>query len=149
MSGGHRLALGALVAGLLAIAAAYVGALLPGATPAWAPWGMAIGTSVVHIALMLLGLARAGRPLGGLWAVLGFTLVVCLGAFGAALWRPAESAGAPLVAGLPLRAAVVLYGIGLLPLFVLPLAYALTFDRVTLPAAELEAVRRAARDGAP
>jgi hypothetical protein len=48
------------------------------------------------------------------------------------------------VLGLPRRAAIVLYGIGLLPLFVLPVAYALTFDEMTLSEEDLERVRRAA-----
>jgi peptidoglycan/LPS O-acetylase OafA/YrhL len=150
MSASHRVALGALVAGLLGIAAAYGGALVPGVTPSWAPWSMAVGTSVVLVALMLLGLARRGRQLGAVWAVLAFTLAVCLGAFGAALVLPPEGPAAPLLWGLPRRAAFVLYGIGALPLFVLPIAYALTFDRLTLSEADLEAVRRAARPpGAP
>jgi len=45
------------------------------------------------------------------------------------LWLPAaERAGMPLLLGLPPRAAIVLYGIGVLPLLVLPLVFALTFD---------------------
>jgi hypothetical protein len=50
-------------------------------------------------------------------------------AFGLALLLPADEApGAALWLGLPRRAALVLYGAGLLPALVLPLAYALTFD---------------------
>jgi hypothetical protein len=43
--------------------------------------------------------------------------------------------------GLPARAAVVIYGIGLLPIVVLPVAYALTFDTQTLSADDVERVR--------
>jgi len=43
----------------------------------------------------------------------------------------------------------VLIGIGLLPLLVLPLAYALTFDEMTLSEADLARVRDAARALAP
>ena len=39
----------------------------------------------------------------------------------------------------------MLLGIGLLPLLVLPIAYALTFDDMTLSEADLERVREAAR----
>nr|MCU0636746.1 hypothetical protein [Gemmatimonadaceae bacterium] len=92
-----------------------------------------------------LGVARHGRRLGGLWWVLGFTLVVCVAAFGAALALPA-SVEDTLFGGLPLRAAIVVYGIGLLPLVVLPVAYALTFDRITLSDDDLAGVR-ALRDG--
>ena len=52
-------------------------------------------------------------------------------------------AGAPLYLGLPLRAAIVIYGIGLFPIVVLPIAYALTFGEQTLNAADLERVRQA------
>jgi len=62
------------------------------------------------------------------------------------LVMPAETESSPLWFGLPARAAVVLYGIGVLPLFVLPIAYALTFDSLTLSEADLERVRAAKRD---
>jgi len=42
---------------------------------------------------------------------------------------------------LPARAAVVIYGIGLLPIVVLPVAYALTFETQTLSAEDVERVR--------
>ena len=61
-----------------------------------------------------------------------------------ALREPPPVAGAPLWLGLPKGAALVLYGVGLLPLLVLPLAYALTFEGQTLSEADLERVRRAA-----
>ena len=54
----------------------------------------------------------------------------------------------PLWLGLPPRAAVVLYVIGFLPVLVLPLAYALTFDALTLSEADL-ARARAARTAPP
>jgi hypothetical protein len=37
----------------------------------------------------------------------------------------------------------VLYGVGLLPVLVLPLAYAFTFREMTLDAADLERIRAA------
>ncbi len=54
---------------------------------------------------------------------------------------PAEGAGARLLLGLPLRAALVLYGVGLLPIVVLPFAYAVTFDDMTLSEEDLARVR--------
>jgi hypothetical protein len=53
--------------------------------------------------------------------------------------------GEPLLLGLPRRAAVVVYGVGLLPVFVLPIVYALTFDAQTLRAEDLERVRALGR----
>jgi hypothetical protein len=67
--------------------------------------------------------------------------------FGAALALPAtEGPLSRLWLGLPARAAMVIYGIGLLPIFVLPIAYALTFETQTLNADDLERVRKLARE---
>lgn len=66
-------------------------------------------------------------------------------AFALALGLPEGTGGGalgePLLLGLPRRAAVVVYGVGLLPVFVLPVVYALTFDAQTLRAEDLERVR--------
>ena len=42
---------------------------------------------------------------------------------------------------MPARAAIVIYGVGLLPIIVLPVAYALTFETQTLSAGDVERVR--------
>ncbi|HEV2147492.1 MAG TPA: hypothetical protein VGR37_08815 [Longimicrobiaceae bacterium] len=141
-----RLALAAFFVSTLLIAAAYASAFFPGGAPAWAPWAMALGTASVMVAAMTLGAARHGG-IGPLWAPFAFTFVVIAGGFGAVLaLPPADPADPALWLGLPPRAAIVMYGIGLLPLFVVPVAYALTFDARTLSADDLERVRRAARD---
>jgi hypothetical protein len=138
-----RLALAVLVAAALAIAAAYATAFLPGGAPAWAPWPMALGIPAALVAVMVLGAARDGR-VGRLAIPFAFSAVVLAGGFALALALPAsEAAGAPLYLGLPLRAAVVLYGIGLFPIVVLPIAYALTFSEQTLNAEDIERVRLA------
>jgi hypothetical protein len=67
--------------------------------------------------------------------------VIPLIGFGAALLLPAETATGPLWLGLPRRAAMVLLGIGLLPLFVLPFAYARDSGDVQLDADALSALR--------
>jgi hypothetical protein len=103
---------------------------------------MVIGLATIVVSLMALGVARREGGLGPLRLPIAFTFVVIVGGFSAALALPGdEGAGAALVFGLPVRAAIVLYGIGLLPMLVLPLAYALTFDRMTLSEADLERVR--------
>jgi hypothetical protein len=67
--------------------------------------------------------------------------------FGAALALPAtEGPLSRLWLGLPARAAIVIYGVGLLPIFVLPIAYALTFETQTLSAEDVERVRKLARE---
>ncbi|HEX8691351.1 MAG TPA: hypothetical protein VF746_02825 [Longimicrobium sp.] len=145
----RRSALLALLAGTLAIAAAYGSAFLPGDPPEWSPWAMGIGTAVVMVASMALGAARRGGGIGRLKLPFAFTFLVLAGGFCAVLALPPEAPGAPLFLGLPLRAAIVLLGIGLLPLLVLPVAYALTFDEMTLSEEDLERVRRAARELRP
>jgi hypothetical protein len=74
-----------------------------------------------------------------------FVVVLLAAGFCAALALPAtESPISRLWLGLPARAAVVIYGIGLLPIVILPVAYALTFESQTLTAEDLETVRELA-----
>lgn len=129
-------ALTGIVLSLLAIAAAYASAFGAAGASGWAPWAMALGTSALLVSLMALGASRHGR-LGALWLPLAATFAVLAAGFGLALWLPAEAADADLWLGLPRRAAIVLYGVGILPLLIVPVAYALTFDRLTLTAADL------------
>jgi hypothetical protein len=138
-----RLALAAMLAAALAILAAYASAFLPGGAPAWAPWLMAMGIPTILVAVMVLGAARDGR-IGRLALPFAFSFVVLAAGFGLAVGLPAsEAASSPLYLGLPLRAAIVIYGIGLFPIVVLPIAYALTFGEQTLNAADIERVRLA------
>lgn len=141
----RRTSLAALLAGTLAIAAAYGSAFLAGPPPAWAAWALGIGTATVMVASMALGAARQGRGIGRLKWPFAFVFVVLAGGFCAVMALPGETPASPLFLGLPLRAAIVLIGIGLLPLLVLPVAYALTFDDMTLGEDDLEHVRAAAR----
>jgi hypothetical protein len=141
-----RGALIGLLGAVLAIAVAYGSAFVPGGAPVWAAWVMAVATPAALVAMMVLGATRTGEPLGSLAWPFAFSGVVLAGGFLLALGLPAdEASGVPLYGGLPLRAAIVLYGIGLLPIVMLPIAYALTFERQTLRAGDLERVREAAR----
>ena len=140
-----RYSLLALLAGTLMIAAAYVASLFAVDQAGWPAWSMGIGTAVVMVSAMALGAARKSG-VGRLKFPFLFTFLVLAGGFCAVLALPAEPVGAPLILGLPLRAAIVLLGIGILPLLVLPVAYALTFDEMTLSDDDLERVRRAARE---
>lgn len=128
---------------LLGIGAAYASAFLPGGAPEWAAWVMAIGTAALLVAIMALGAVRHGR-LGRLWLPFAFVFVVLAGGFCLILaLPPVDPLDPALWLGLPPRAAVVLYGIGLLPMLVVPIAYALTFDEMTLTEHDLERVRSA------
>jgi len=143
-----RLPLVLLVVSCVLIAGAYAVAFLPGGTPPSAAWGLAIGSALALSSIMALGATRGGRvrPVALVACVLTFFVVA--GAFVAALLLPArEGANAALLLGLPVRTAIVLYGVGLVPLVFLPLAYAASFDRDTLSDADIQRVRDAARDG--
>jgi hypothetical protein len=139
----------AVVFGTLAAAVAYAAAFLPGGAPRWAAWAMAIGIAASCVGLMALGAARPGRRLGVLMVPLSFAFVVLVVGFGLALALPdGEGVASPLWAGLPVRAAIILYGIGILPMLVLPLSYALTFRQMTLTAEDVERIRAAGAKGA-
>jgi hypothetical protein len=92
---------------------------------------------------MIVGAVREGRSSRRLWlpfALVGFFLTI---GFFLALGLPAsESVSSRLFLGLPLRAAIVVYGVGLLPIVILPIVYAITFETQTLSASDLELVRR-------
>ena len=141
------MALVALVAGILAIALGYAAAFLRGGTPSWAPWLLALGIPVALGAIMILGAARGRMGIGPLKYPFAFVVATLAIGFGAALALPAtEGPLSELWLGLPARAAIVIYGIGLLPIIVLPVAYALTFETQTLNAEDVERVRALARE---
>jgi hypothetical protein len=116
--------------GTIAIAIAYGATILSGSTPDWAPWCVAFGASATSVGLFVLGAASRG-PISvavGWMLVTLFVVLVC--SFGVALALPAnEGAGGQLILGLPMRLAIVFYGVGFVPLLGLPVAFALTFER--------------------
>ena len=122
-----------MVMGTCAIALGYGAAFIPGDPPAWTPWLLALGIPASIGGVLVLGAARGRAGVGRLWIPIAFVVVTLAAGFSLALALPAsESAGSALWLGLPLRAAIVIYGIGLMPAIVLPIAYALTFDEQTL-----------------
>lgn len=147
-----RLILQLLILSLLTVAAGYGGAFAPGGTPSWAPWCLAIGTNGALMSLMALGATRRGALAPALrWTFVGM-FVLCAGAFAVALGLPAqEGPGGALLLGLPMRTAILVYSVGVLPIVILPFAYALTFETSTLSEDDLARVREAhaamVRDG--
>ncbi len=137
------LALRALIAGVVGIALAYASAFFPPALSRFGPWLMAIVMPMTMFAMMILGAVRAGRGIGPVAVPFALVFLLVSGGFVLALALPAESVSTPLWFGLPRRAAVILFGVGLLPLFVLPVVYALTFDLLTLTDDDLARVRAA------
>lgn len=143
----RRAARVALLISLAAIALAYGAAFLPAGAPAWAPWLLALGIPVALGAIMILGAARGRSGVGPLRVPFAFVVVTLAAGFCGALILPAtENPGSPLWLGLPARAALIIYGIGLLPTLILPIAYALTFESQTLTADDIERVRSLARE---
>jgi len=141
------LALVALFIGISAIATRYLAAFSATGVPVWAAWLLALGIPVALGAIMILGAARGRRGIGPLKIPFAFVVVVLVIGFGAALALPAtEGPLSTLWLGLPARAAIVIYGVGLLPIVVLPIAYALTFESQTLSAEDVERVRVLARE---
>jgi hypothetical protein len=132
-----------LVASCILVALSYA-AVFAGARNGWAPWALAVGANGVIMSLMAIGAVRRDTlPRSLVWTFIGL-FVFCAGCFVVALGLPAaEGANGPLLLGLPLRTAIVLYGIGVVPIFVLPLAYALTFESSTLSEGDLDRVRAA------
>ena len=129
-----------------AIGVGYAAAFMRGGTPPWAPWLLAFGIPGSLGGIMVLGAARERGGVGALALPFAFVIVTLTVGFCLALGLPAnEGSDSTLWLGLPLRAAIVVYGIGLMPVVVLPVAYALTFGTQTLTAEDVERVRQMGR----
>lgn len=145
----------AIVAATACNLVAYASAFVPGGAPRWAAWLFAMSTVALMTAIIVLGAARGRGGIGPLAVPVAIMATLLAGGFAAALALPPVTADSPLWLGLPPAAAAVIYGIGLLPILVLPVAYARTFDALTLTDDDLARVReagarhRAARGDAP
>ena len=136
--------LGLVVISLVIVGAGYALTFFPGAAAGWAPWCLATGTCGALTSLMALGAVRRGRIAPVLRWVFAGTFFFCGGCFALALALPAnEGAGGPLLFGFPLRSTIVLVGVAVVPILVLPFAWALTFDSSTLSEDDLKRLRAA------
>lgn len=150
----RSLALIGVALGLLLVALGYVSALpwvqgVVSFAATGGPWCLLVGSMLSLVAIALLGAARNGRVPPILLAPLGLTFVLVTGGVGAALLTAPPVPGDPLWGGLPAGAAFVVYGAGLLPLFVIPLAYAWSFPHLGFESEELDELIRRARDRDP
>jgi hypothetical protein len=142
----RRITVGVLFLAIAAIAIGYAGAFVRNGPAAWSAWIVAIAVPIALVAIMILGALRGRSGIGRLKIPFVFVGLILMVGFVAALALPAtESPASKLWLGLPLRAAIVIYGIGLLPIVVLPVAYALTFETQTLRAEDVERVRELGR----
>ena len=131
----QRLALAVLAAAALLI---LVFSFLGGA---FAPIGFAVLATAYPFALMVLGATDRGR-LGAAALPIGLALaIVELSLLGMLAFRGRVLDG-PWVVGLPLAAALQIYGIFLLPLAVTALGFALTFRRFAVDEKDLELLRQ-------
>lgn len=136
-----RTSLSVIFVSMVVIAVGYASAFLPGGAPRWATYAFALATASVMTAIIVLGAARKGQKLGVLAWVFAFTFAVLAIGFSLALGE-SDVPSQPLWGGLPRGAAIILYVVGLLPMAVLPITYALTFERTTLDERELAELRR-------
>lgn len=131
----------ALFAGTLLILAAYVSTWLPHGTPTWGVWVMIVGSALSMAATTALGARNSDVAPGRSRLIALFLMVVIVAGFGAPLLLPVENTSGPLLFGLPLRAAIEIYGVGILPILVLPWLYAMEFRNEGLDEAALAGLR--------
>jgi hypothetical protein len=139
-----RSAIAALTTAAIAIAAAYASAFLPGGATIVSAMLMIVGIATMAVALMILGGVREGTRPGAIALALGFLFVVFVLGFGIPLFFSSRD----LWLGLPAATAIVVYGVGILPVFVLPVVYAWTFDARTLSGADIERIKELAKQRA-
>jgi len=134
-----------LIAGLLALAAAYaVAAIRPEASAI--EWLTIVGISTSQAGMLAIGAARSGRLSQAATLATFTVLLVPLLGFGAVLLLSPETVAGPYWLGLPRRAAIVLLGVGVLPMLVLPFAYAHAHRPDTLAPEQLAQLRRRAAE---
>jgi hypothetical protein len=121
------IAISVLALGALSVLVAY-GLTFVDAT-AVAPWLLAAGATLVLTGLGLLG---AGPRAPRLAAAVLIACTLTFGGFATALLLRPHEAGAALLFGLPRATTLMLICTGLVPLVLLPLAYAALFKREVL-----------------
>jgi hypothetical protein len=132
----------AIFAGMVLVLAAYASAWFAGGAPVWGVVLMIAGSALSMAAMLGLGARNSHvARVRARWLVC-FLFVVVAAGFGAPLILPAETATSPLLFGLPLRAAIEIYGVGILPILVLPWVYALEFRADGLDEAALASLRQ-------
>jgi hypothetical protein len=125
----ERRAVAGVFAGSALIAIAFASAWLPRGAPTWGVCAMVLGCGAIIASASLLGALRSGVRRTIAISAAAFLFVIIGAGFGVPIFLPAEAAESPLLLGLPLRTAIEVYGVGLLPVFVLPVLFAVEFKR--------------------
>ena len=144
-----RAALAATAVGACGILVSFASAWTPGGAPVWGVWCMIAGTAVVMSAMLALGALRSGIRSARVGILAAFLLVVIVAGFGTPLLLEPETSRSALLFGLPVRFAIELFGVGLLPAVVFPVAFALEFRETGLDEAGLADLRRRAAELRP
>lgn len=143
-----RVALLLIVSAVLAIAAAYGTTLVLGSAAAFVAPALAYGIGASMTGMFMLGAARNGALRSWLVVVFVAVFLVITGTFWVVLALPAnEGAAGILLLGVPRRTALILLGVGALPMLLLPIAYALAFDHDLLDDDEMQRLRNAELQG--
>jgi hypothetical protein len=137
----RRPALAVLVAGVVCIALAYATAWSGGGQPAWGVWLMITGAALLLSGMLALSAQRAGVSARRATMVACLLFAVLLLGFGLPMVLSPESAAGPLFLGLPIRAAIEVYGVGLLPACFLPFVFAAEFRDEGLDQGSLDRLR--------
>lgn len=126
--------------GLAAQVAAYLIAMTVGPETPSVAWLTIAGIAGTLAGTLVLGATRHGRLSRTAAVAATLLLLIPLVGFGAVLLMAPDRA-ADLVLGLPARAAVVLLGVGLLPVLIFPVAYAIDAADAPLDAEAMTALR--------
>lgn len=137
----QRLGLGALILGVALIGLAYGAAWSSAGVPLWGVWSMILGAALLMSGMLALVAARSGMDPRRTAAASVVLLMILLAGFGLPVVLPVEHAGSQLVLGLPVRAALEIYGVGLLPALFLPLLFAVEFREAGLDQDSLDQLR--------
>jgi hypothetical protein len=129
MSGGvRRAAVAALVLSSAVLLCGYGAAWWPGGAPPWVALAFAFATVIQIAAFGVIGARRRDGRVGVVWVGVVVTMLLLGGAFAFAILAPDLGASEPLLLGVPRRAALILYGIGVAPLVALSWVFVRSFD---------------------
>jgi hypothetical protein len=122
-----RVGLWLVIGGTVSVALAYALAFAAAPWPTRSAWLMAVAQPAIMVGALALG-TRGRSASDRRWvSALLVVAVSVLGGLLAALWMPEEQANSPLWFGLPPRVLVLLLLVVMVPLVLLPWAYAKTF----------------------
>jgi hypothetical protein len=131
---------------LIALSAAtlllgYVALWWPGGPPRAVHVAMAVAVVTQLTAFVLLGARRRDGRIGAAWVAVGALVVLVGGVLVTVIVSADAGAAEPLLGGLPRRAGLVLYGVGMAPLLLVAGSFARSFDAWVPTEAEVEQLR--------